>query len=62
MRIQKESNLIPAKLRAALEDGIVHCEKAIKIYRSVLAEDAAERAEGKAAKLLSQWAQADMYL
>lgn len=52
---------ISAAMRAKLEQAIVHAEGSIKVIREVLADDQADRDEGKAARLLRDWAQADTY-
>jgi hypothetical protein len=62
MAVRKVGRRIATPLRAAIEQAIEHTENALKVYRSLLAEDMAEEGEDKAATLLSQWAQADMYL
>lgn len=62
MPVEKEGRRISAKMRAKLEEAIVHTENALKVYRSVLADDQADRDEAKAARLLRNWSQADTYM
>ena len=52
---------ISAKMRAKLEQAILHAEGSIKAIREVLADDAADRAEDKAAKVLRDWTRADAW-
>ena len=52
---------ISAKMRAKLEQAILHTEGSIKAIREVLADDAADRAEDKAAKVLRDWTRADAW-
>ena len=62
MAVRKVGRRLGAPLRAAIEKAVGHTEEILKVYRSLLAEDMAVEDEDKAAKLLSQWAQADIYL
>ena len=52
---------ISAAMRAKLHEAIAHSEKSIATIRSVLADDAADRAEDKAAKVLRDWTRADAW-
>ena len=52
---------ISAAMRAKLEKAIVHAENSVVKIREVLADDAADRAEDKAAKVLRDWTRADAW-
>ena len=62
---QKEGRRISTKMRAKLEQAIVHAQNSIATIREVLADDAAEQAAGddeaKTARLLRDWSRADRF-
>ena len=50
---------ISAKMRAKLEKAIEHAQNSIATIRAVLADDTAEIAEDKIARVLREWSIAD---
>ena len=53
---------LSAKTRASLEKAIEHSQKFISTIREVLADDMADDAEVKAARVLKDWTRADTWL
>ena len=53
---------LSAETRASLEKAIEHSQKFISTIREVLADDMADDAEVKAARVLKDWTRADTWL